>query len=415
MDFFYAFFIKKSNNLGCMTRESKKILSISILGIFLSLVFVPVFAEVQSVKTDKTFYPKDGIITFSGTVKDNDVGLVTLVIRDSSGEFVTLTQSQINPDNSYERSLQINNKFQVNGIYTVESFIQNMTAGKTAKFEFTSDGSRLPQTIPETTTPQTETPVTQQTQEQIVVSQPITSQIITIANFVKADKDPQYYIDRYNNEAAYKSWFDTNYPNLTIEEAVGLTQPEQEIVKNTIPGFPDPAKSSQYYLDRYNNEPAYQEWFDRNFPNQSIYEVIGIKSPQVIEQNPIPTIENEVPIISKTEAPPITVQASTVNNNNELSQMLFALGGLGILFGAVYGVKRKVDSNSQQIIENKNDIQKQVNKNSDQISQNRFWLKNKLMNFKKRHAPIEVIKDRLAKGEISVDQYYQLVGALENQ
>ena len=85
------------------------------------------------------------------------------------------------------------------------------------------------------------------------------------------------------------------------------------------------------------------------------------------------------------------------------------------MFSAVYGVKRKVDSNSQQIIENKNDIQKQVNKNSDQISQNRFWLKNKLMNFKKRHASIEVIKDRFAKGEISVDQYYQLVGALENQ
>jgi len=398
-----------------MTRESKKILSISILGIFLSLVFVPVFAEVQSVKTDKTFYSKDEIIRFSGNVKDNDVGLVTLVIRDSSGEFVMLTQSQINPDNSYERSLQINNKFQVNGIYTVESFIQNMTAGKTAKFEFTSDGSRLPQTIPESTTPQTETPVTQQTQEQIVVSQPITSQIITIANFVKVDKDPQYYIDRYNNEVAYKSWFDTNYPNLTIEEAVGLTQPDQEIFKNTIPGFPDPDKSPQYYLDRYNNEVAYQEWFDRNFPNQSIYEVIGLESSQVIGQNPIPTIENNVPIISKTEAPPITVQASTVNNYSELSQMLFALGGLVILFGAVYGVKRKVDSNSQEIIKNKNNIQKQVNKNSDQISQNRFWLKNKLMNFKKRHTPIEVIKDRLAKGEISVDQYYQLVGVLENQ
>ena len=398
-----------------MAKESKKILSISILGIFLSLVFVPVFAEVQSVKTDKTFYPKDGIITFLGTVEDNDVGLVTLVIRDSSGEFVMLTQSQINPDNSYERSLLINNKFQVNGIYTVESFIQNMTAGKTAKFEFSSDGSRLPQTIPESTTPQTETPVTQQTQEQVVVSQPITSQTITIANFVEADKDPQYYIDRYNNEAAYKSWFDTNYPNLTIEEAVRLTQPEQEIVKNTMPGFPDPDKSTQYYLDRYNNEAAYQEWFDRNFPNQSIYEVIGIESPEVIEQNPIPTIENEVPIISKTEAPPIAVEASTVNNNNELSQMLFALGGLGILFGAVYGVKRKVDNNSVQIVKNKNDIQKQVNKNSEQISQNRFWLKNKLMNFRKRHEPSEVIKDRLAKGEISVDQYYQLVRALENQ
>ena len=60
-------------------------------------------------------------------------------------------------------------------------------------------------------------------------------------------------------------------------------------------------------------------------------------------------------------------------------------------------------------------IQKQVNKNSEQISQNRFWLKNKLMNFKKRNAPTEVIKDRLAKGEITVDQYYQIIGVLNNQ
>ncbi len=51
-----------------MAKESKKILSISILGIFLSLVFVPAFADVQSVKTDKTFVPKDGMITFSGNV-----------------------------------------------------------------------------------------------------------------------------------------------------------------------------------------------------------------------------------------------------------------------------------------------------------------------------------------------------------
>ena len=52
-----------------MAKESKKILSISILGIFLSLVAVPAFAEVQSVNTDKTFYPKDGIITFSTSLR----------------------------------------------------------------------------------------------------------------------------------------------------------------------------------------------------------------------------------------------------------------------------------------------------------------------------------------------------------
>ena len=381
-----------------MAKESQKILSISILGIFLSLVMVPAFAEVQSVNTDETIYFKDEIITFSGTVEENDGGLVTIVIRQPGGEFVRLTQATIQPDSTYERSLQINKKFLIDGKYTVESFIQNMTGGDTTQFDFSRDGTRSTQTTVSITT-QTETPVTQQTN--------------TLANFVESDKEPQYYIDRYNNEVAYKSWFDTNYPNLTIEEAVGLTQPEQEIVKNTIPGFPDPAKSPQYYLDRYNNEPAYQEWFDRNFPNQSIYQVIGAESPQV-EQNLIPTIENEDPLIIKTEAPPVAVQASTVDNNSELSQMLLSLGGLGILFGAVYGIKRKVDNNSEQIVRNKNDIQKQVSKNSDQIFQNRFWLKNKLMNFKKRNEPIEVIKDRLAKGEISVDQYYQLIGALKN-
>jgi len=44
----------------------------------------------------------------------------------------------------------------------------------------------------------------------------------TLADFVDQKKDPQHYIDRYNKEKKYKAWFDKNYPNLTIEEAVGL-------------------------------------------------------------------------------------------------------------------------------------------------------------------------------------------------
>ena len=41
-----------------------------------------------------------------------------------------------------------------------------------------------------------------------------------------------------------------------------------------IPGFPDPEKDLQYYLDRYNNEPNYKDWFDRNFPDQTIQQVV---------------------------------------------------------------------------------------------------------------------------------------------
>ncbi|NIP62178.1 MAG: hypothetical protein GWN01_16050 [Nitrosopumilaceae archaeon] len=45
------------------------------------------------------------------------------------------------------------------------------------------------------------------------------------APFVDPDKDPQHYIDRYNNESNYREWFDKNYPQYnSIYEAVGLPE-----------------------------------------------------------------------------------------------------------------------------------------------------------------------------------------------
>ena len=34
--------------------------------------------------------------------------------------------------------------------------------------------------------------------------------------------DPQAYVDRYNSDPTYKAWFDSNFPGLTIRQAVGL-------------------------------------------------------------------------------------------------------------------------------------------------------------------------------------------------
>ena len=48
-----------------------------------------------------------------------------------------------------------------------------------------------------------------------------------IASFVDTTKDPQSYVDRYNNESTYKEWFDENYSQYSsIYEAVGLEEPE---------------------------------------------------------------------------------------------------------------------------------------------------------------------------------------------
>ena len=47
-----------------------------------------------------------------------------------------------------------------------------------------------------------------------------------LAKFVDPTKDPKNYILRYFNEPKYKAWFDKNYPDLTIYEAVGLSESE---------------------------------------------------------------------------------------------------------------------------------------------------------------------------------------------
>ena len=49
------------------------------------------------------------------------------------------------------------------------------------------------------------------------------------APFVDPNKDPQSYVDRYNNEPSYKAWFDDNYPEYdSIYQAVGLEEPKVE-------------------------------------------------------------------------------------------------------------------------------------------------------------------------------------------
>ena len=70
--------------------------------------------------------------------------------------------------------------------------------------------------------------------------------------------------------------------------------------------------------------------------------------------------------------------------------MTLAIVGLGTLFGAVYGVKKQVDNNSRQISINKDTIRRKI------IHQIRG------------SNPKEIIQTRLAKGEITLEEYDKL-------
>jgi len=98
------------------------------------------------------------------------------------------------------------------------------------------------------------------------------------APFVDETKDPQSYIDRYNNEATYKKWFDNNFSEYeSIYQAVGIEEPKK------LAPFVDADLDPQYYIDRYNREDTYKKWFDETYPDITIYDAVGIEKPVVVE------------------------------------------------------------------------------------------------------------------------------------
>ena len=55
-----------------------------------------------------------------------------------------------------------------------------------------------------------------------------------IEDFVDPNKDPQSYIKRYILEEKYRDWFDRNYPDNTIYNAVGLNEWDYNEIKKKL-------------------------------------------------------------------------------------------------------------------------------------------------------------------------------------
>jgi hypothetical protein len=290
---------------------------IAVLGLFTVL---PVFAEVTSIETDSEYFFKNEKITFTGTVEKNSNGLVSIVIRDTDDKFVTLTQAIIGHDYTFTRTVPIKDHFSEHGIYKATGFILSLEKGATVDFGVSLDGTLEKNNI----TNDKESHVVASDADVLIPEK-------TIADFVDTTRDPQYYVDRYYSESSYKEWFDRNYPEITIEQAVGY----DDTLKDSVQGLID------------------------------------------------------AQIIPKAEASSI-VQIESTSKNPDVAQVTLAIAALGILFGAVYGIKRKVDDNSKQISINSKTIRKKI---IHPIIGNN---------------PEDILKTRLAKGEITLEEYERL-------
>ena len=84
-----------------------------------------------------------------------------------------------------------------------------------------------------------------------------------------------------------------------------------------------------------------------------------------------------------------------MHNSSDITQVGFVLGGLSVLFGSVYVIKRKIDGNFKSISLNKNIIKQKI------ISP--IFYSN----------TTRIIRTRLAKGEISIEEYENLKQKLD--
>ena len=67
-------------------------------------------------------------------------------------------------------------------------------------------------------------------------------------DFVDSKKDPGQYLKRYLKEPKYKDWFDRNYPNYTIYDAVGLSMSDYLNMKREL--FPESSISVEKELNK---------------------------------------------------------------------------------------------------------------------------------------------------------------------
>ena len=127
-----------------------------------------------------------------------------------------------------------------------------------------------------------------------------------IEDFVDPNKDPRSYLKRYLLEEKYKDWFDRNYPNQTIYEAVGL------------------------------NEWDYNEMKKKLSPDQAVEETSKTKP------EPEPELESESKIETKStdtsEIPPTEPVVSEEQKNiikKRTNKLFWLRFGFAIIGGAI--------------------------------------------------------------------------------
>ena len=282
-------------------------------------MIIPVHADVTSAIIDKENFSIDDKFTISGTIDDEGGVLLAASLRGPSVE--KLNRNAFSSGGTFSFTpINADDFFKSEGTYTITIFTeyQQPVNGTVIKIEYDNgiatilpDFELILKSIGNKQTDEN---------EKLSFTASITDSQI---------KDEEYSLDKHpsgatiNKDTGAFSWTPTNSQSggyifdiivksgpLEDRETITVTVVDKPIVSTPTPtkttepepvqptepeptepkelglaSFVDETKDPQSYVDRYNNEATYKEWFDANFVEyDSIYQAVGLEEPKVIEE-----------------------------------------------------------------------------------------------------------------------------------
>jgi len=183
-------------------------------------LFFPTTTFAISLSTDKSDYNYGDSLKVTGQVSPVEEGqfIVLQIINPTQADIVIADQFLPTSQGSFSKTYPLEGpKLNLDGTYTLKIFYGEWFES-TFQFKTQVKSDSSSETFSSPSNPTTSSESIPEPEQQSK-EEPKKKSVL---GFVDPNKDPQYYIERYYNEPNYKEWFDRNYPDYTIEEAVGL-------------------------------------------------------------------------------------------------------------------------------------------------------------------------------------------------
>jgi hypothetical protein len=388
---------------------------LSILFVFslISSVILPAYAEVTSFQTSAGFYKGGNQIIFSGKITPGDPQNVYIVIY-SPKNFVLLSSGTADNANNFQimvdTSTQSNQqKFSVKGIYNATAFVMNKATGKTVNFIFSPDGSSITSSSPVslTTTPFSSTEI------DLSWLAPTMNGGSPITGY-KIERNDGNGFNAIQNTLTL-TYQDTGLTpskqysyRISAINSAGTSNPSNVAYATTMstsvqttPSSPGASTQNNTGSPQTTDAQAIYEEIQKRIENaKRLQQLMQGKSNKILLSENM-NLGDSIGNASASNMEKISENKLLSIDFNNVLYPLIILAGAGIIIAVLYAKKNKLWFNFDFKPMNKKNVDdptKSVEKDDD---------------FVEEDYSLMILKNRLAKGEITIEEFNRLKDALK--